>query len=178
MTFLRHSSRHVHHTVAAHVEAGLAALKWTVADETPFGAPVVTFDRTRSAADFIVPGQKVTGLHAGLVTISIGSEFQPDPEELGSGLVVTEIPVFVDIFQDLDAHAQGLAEDTRDIFLGRQAFWPKRFIPVVNQATSTPVPGWTIEFDDIERDKPEHTFALAWQVVKATAMVRFQEVGE
>jgi len=178
MTFLRHSSRHVHHTVADHVEAGLAALSWTNAATTPFGSPVVTFDRTRSAADFLVPGVTPSGLKAGLVCITLGNEFQPDPEEMGSGLHVVELPIFVDVFMDVDAHAQTLAEDARDIFLGRQAFWPKRFIPVVNQATSTAVPGWSIEFDDVERDRPEHSFALAWQVVKATAMVRYQEVNE
>ena len=44
--FLRHSSRHIHHTVAGHIEAGLTQLGWTDHTQTPFGAPALTFQRT------------------------------------------------------------------------------------------------------------------------------------
>lgn len=165
MTYLRHATRHIHHTVADHIEARLNTDLWTVAGQVPFGGEPVTVERTPAQSKDVGARQ---------VRISVGNEFSPVPEEMGGPLTSQEVPVFVDVFMNTEAAAIALACDVRDALLGRTA---SRFIPVINQIDGTEVPGWMIEFEDVERLRPDAVTAFHWQVVKATAVVRFLEVG-
>lgn len=171
MVFLRHASRHVHATVANHVKAGLTELGWDDAATTPLGAPAVSVQTTAALTGGRVD-KKVT---AGLVSITLGNEFAPDPQELGGALFLQEYPIFIDVFMGTEGETTALACDIRDILLGRFEF-AGRSIPVVDQVTSTPVDGWRIEFDDVERTTPENTYSLFWQVVKVTAATYYPEV--
>lgn len=171
MTYLRHASRHVHHTVANYLLDQLTALDWTDPANTPFGAPAVTMWRTPA----IVGTTLTERVAPGVVSCTLGDEYGPDPEELGGPLHSQEYPLFVDIFQDSHATALALANDIRDIFLGRLPE-TRRWLDVVNQINGQIVPGWKMELEDVERVKPETVLPLHWQVVKVTAVAYFPEV--
>lgn len=171
MTFLRHAARHVHHTVANHVETQLGVLNWTTVGQVPFDSPVVQVRRTAA----IVGGTLGKTTKAGTVAITIGTEFAPGSEEMGGALSSQEYPIFIDVFQDTEATTLALALDIKDILLGR---FPgtARYLPVIDQTTGTPVDGWKIELDDVERVEPDYNFALFWQIVKVTAVAYYPEV--
>lgn len=172
MTWLRHAARHVHHSAADYLQAQLEALDWMDPDETPFGAPPVKIRRTAGILGNKLADDKVV---AGTVAITLGSEVAPDEQELGGPLSAQEYPLFIDIFQDSDAAVVSLATDVRDIFMGRMPN-SQRWLPVTNQITGAVVPGWKLEFEDIERVTPDATLPLHWQVVKVTATAFFPEV--
>jgi hypothetical protein len=171
MTYLRFSSRHIHHTVADYVKAQMAALSWTTAGSVPFDAPVLKF--TTATA---MPSNRtdlVKTIEPGMVAITVGDEPDTIEEELGGELVTLELPIFFDIFMDSDATALAVANDIRDILKGRIS-GSKRHLPVVDQITSAEVAGWTIELTDVERARPDHN-VLHWQIVKVTATTTFLE---
>lgn len=170
MSYLRHASRHIHHTIADAIEGLLDDLHWTSTDAAlrPFGAGQVVVKRTGGVTD------KDRKIAAGEVFVTIGGEAMPETLELGGPLTQQEIPVFVDILMAEDAHAVCLAADVRDALLGRIASVP-RVLPVVDQTTGTAVPGWRISFEDVERVVPDQVLALHWQIVKVAAIVEFQE---
>lgn len=172
MTYLRHAARHVHHTVADYLQAQLDELGWTDPDATPFGAKPVTILRTPS----VVGGSLADKVTAGVISVTLGDEFGPDHEEMGGPLHSQEYPFFIDVFQDTHASALALASDIRDIFLGRLP-GTQRWLDVVNQVNDQIVPGWKMEFEDIERVAPETVMPLRWQVVKITAVAYFPEVA-
>lgn len=174
MTYLRHAPRHVHHTVANHISARLTAMGWTDASTTPFGAKPAKVIKVPAIAGTQLITDRVT---AGTVAITLGDEFGPDLEEMGGVFTSQEYPIFVDIFQDTDAAALALASDIRDIVLGR-AVGSQRWLDVINQSTQEPVPGWKIEFDDVDRVSPETAMPLRWQVVKVTAVAYFNDVQQ
>lgn len=166
--FLRHASRHVHHTIASFVEDNLGVLGWTSTNvsERPFGAEQLTIKRVSSPQN---------ELAAGLVTITLGDEVDPDSLEMGGPLSQQDFPIFVDIYMDQDATALAVACDVRDLLLGRFDF-ARPFLPVIDQATALEVVGWRITFDDVERARPDNQpGSLHWQVVKVTAVVEFPE---
>lgn len=169
MAFLRHAPRHVHHTVANHIAEQLAVLGWTTPGSVPFDSPAVKVRRTAAIAGGTL-GKTTT---AGTVAITIGNEPIPDLEEMGGPLGSQEYPIFIDCFQDTEATVLALATDIKDILMGR--IGGKRYLPVIDQSTGTPVAGWGIELEDIERVEPDYNFALFWQVVKVTAVTYFPE---
>ena len=171
MTYLRHASRHVHHSVADYLQAQLEELGWTDPDATPFGATPVTLIRTPA----IVGGALTEKITAGTVAITLGDEYGPDIEELGGPLHSQDYPLFVDVFQATSAEALALASDIRDIFLARLP-GTQRWLDVTNQINDQVVPGWKLEFEDIERVQPETVMPLRWQVIKVTAVAYFPEV--
>lgn len=171
MTYLRHAGRHVLHSVANYIETQLGTLQWTVEGFVPFGAAQVKIIRTPA----FVGGALDKAIKPGVVAMSLGDEFMPDMEELGGALASQEYPIFIDVFQDTSASALTLATDIRDILLGRLPD-TQRWLDVTDQATQSVVPGWKLEFDDIERVQPETASPINWQVVKVTAVAYFPEV--
>lgn len=173
MTYLRHASRHVHHTVANYLQAQLDDLHWTDPHATPFGAATVTMIRTPAV---LADGHLEKKVTAGTVAITLGDEYRPMEEELGGPLFSQEYPLFIDVFQTTHSSALALAGDIRDILLGRLP-GTKRWLEVINQINAQVVPGWRLELEDIERVAPETTLPLRWQVVKCTAVAYFPEVA-
>lgn len=171
MTFLRHAGRHIHKTVLDYLDVQLTALDWRSATNSPFGAtPITMISRP------VVMGDRLDeAIKPGVVAVSLGDELASTMEEVGGPLAVQEYPFFIDIFQDNEATAVALATDVRDIFMGRLP-GTKRFLPVKNGATGATVPGWQIEFEDVERVRPETAMPYHWQVVKVTATTYFPEV--
>ena len=171
MTYLRHASRHIHHTVANYIVEHLTALGWTQEGNVPFDSPVVKVWKSPA----IIGNSLDRNVVPGVVAINLGNEITPDLEELGGPLTSQVYPVFIDIFQDHEATALALANDVKDILLGRLP-GTRRSLRLINQVTGQEVPDWWIELDDIERVKPDSNFALRWQVVKVSANAYFNEV--
>ena len=171
MSYLRHASRHVFHTVAARIETAIGELGWTSADEAerPFGV-----DRVAVRRHTPVTGENGDGFKPYVLAITLGSEAMPEEQELGNGVSMQEYPIFCDILMPNDALAVTLASDVRDLCLGRMTGYRRAF-PVIDQITQAAVPDWRIELDDIERTRPDVDLPLAWQVVKLTAQVHFPE---
>lgn len=175
MTWLRHASRHVHATVLNYVRDAIIELDWTQADSTlrPFGdlsAPVVFTDEQAITGDGLAQG-----ITAGVVACTLGTEFAPEMEEMGGALASQEYPIFFDVFQASEAVAVALANDIRDILMGRLEN-TRRWLPLINQINGAEVVGWRVELDEVERDRPERNLPLHWQVVRVTATAYFPEV--
>jgi hypothetical protein len=171
MTFLRHPTRQVHHTVANHLETGLATLGWTVAGQTPFGAPVV--DLTTLSGTF---GAKEAGtVTDGSAVLSLGPEAGPESEELGGPLHRADLAMVLDVFMSKAAYASTLLEDCRDILLGRLPAPGPRSIPVVDQNAGTAAVGWMLSFGDLELRTPDRINALHWRALAFTVEIRFPE---
>jgi hypothetical protein len=172
MTWLRHAGRHVHHTAANYLRTQLDALEWTNTDVTlrPFGGTQVTL-WTEAA---VLEDGLVDKVEPGVVAITIGDELYPEMQEMGGPLATQEYPLFVDCFHDTVETTLALATDVRDIFMGRLP-GSQPWLDVVNQSNQAAVPGWRMEFEDVERIKPETKLRLHWQVVKVTATTFFPE---
>lgn len=173
-TWLRHAGRHVHHTAANYLRTQLDDLDWLGTDPNvavPFGSPPVQLLTTP-----VILGEKLAEIvKPGTVAITLGDELTPAMEEMGGPLASQGYPLFVDVFSDTEETTLALATDVRDIFMGRLP-GTQRFLDVINQATSIVAPGWQMEFEDVERVRPEMKLPLYWQVVKVTATTYFPEV--
>lgn len=171
MTWLRHSSRHLHATVTQYLEAQLHTLGWDVTGGVPFGADPVSFVEV-----WPQDWQSISRLASGSVSISVGDEPAVAEQELGGHLVQQDMPIFVDMYCAKASQAMALACDVRDIFLGRLP-GSSRVAALKDFRTdpATDVPGWQIEFIDVIREVPGSLSPL-WQVVKATAECTFNEV--
>lgn len=172
MTYLRHSSRHIHQTVFKYVTDQLTVLGWMSTDPTvrPFGAtstPVLVQD--------VIPRESEAraGLKAGTVAVTLGRDPVSVDEELGSGFSSIAYPFFVDCFETTPGVALSLATDIRDIFMG-QLPTSVRVLPVLDFSSSSAgvaVDGWNLEFDDIERlPSPDLD---SWHIVHVTATLYY-----
>ena len=169
MTYLRHASRHVHETVLKHVEYHIGALGWTTPGSTPFAAPVVEIQGSMPEEH-----EEIKRLQPGRLAVTLGPVTDPMPQEMGGPLVAVEYPFFFDCFMDTDATATALADDVRDILLGRQAH-TSTYLKVFDFTTATPVAisGWMLEIDDVVRTKAVGW--KNWQITKATATLYYNE---
>lgn len=168
MTWLRFAPRHIHGTVVTYLSDLLDDLDWTTTNP-PLGAPQVRIQA------FMPPESELSSVKAGLVTISMGDEVDAVEEEMGGPLHSQEYPIFVDVFMEKEAHALSLATDIRDCFRGRIS-GSRRVMPVMDQSEATPtaVPGWQMEFQDVQRERIDR-LPIFWQSVKLTAFVEFPE---
>lgn len=174
MSWLRHAGRHVHHTAANYLATQLGDLGWLDDDvaNRPFGGTQVAIRTVPAIND---EGKVVDGVGSGTVAITLGDELAPLLQEVGGPLSTQAYPLFVDCFHDTEETTLALATDVRDIFLGRLP-GAATSLAVVNQASQVVEPGWMMEFEDVERTRPETRIQLHWQVVKVTADTYFQEV--
>jgi hypothetical protein len=172
MSWLRHAGRHVHHTAANYLREQLGDLGWTAADasDRPFGGTQVVMWTAPAISDDGL-NDKVA---PGVVAITLGDELAPALQELGGPLSEQNYPLFIDCFHDTEETTLALATDVRDIFMGRLP-GTSTFLDVVNQSDQQAVPGWRMEFEDIERLRPDAKVRLHWQVVKVTAATFFPE---
>lgn len=173
MTFPRHASRNVQHTVMNRVKDALTTLGWLDEGTLPFGtdfAAVVKF----TDAPAIAGDKLVEGIEAGVIACTLGPEFNPDEQEIGGPLSLQEYPIFFDLFQPRYATATALADDVRDALMGRFV-GTKRAFPIIDQRDDSQIAGWTCELADVEIVRPEIRLPLHWQVVKVTAEVYYLE---
>lgn len=172
MTFLRHASRAVHQSMVGYMTQQLTALDWIgPSSEVPFGAapvkiqPVPAFIGNNIDPAIVVPST---------VAINLGHEPKPVMGEVGGPLAYQDFPFFFDVFSDKAAICTALANDIRDILMGRFA-GQTRFLTITDPISQTVRTDWSVELMDIELVRPEHTFPLAWISVHATAMANFSE---
>lgn len=166
---MRHLSRHLQATVQNHVRDHLAFLDWIGPEEnTPFGALPVQYQTVRPSEALL---QSVT---PNLVAVSFGGQTDDAEEQMGGGLVSQEHVVFVDVYAENEGVGLALAEDIRDLLVGRASYlsYASRFLKVHDQATTPPtvVPGYLLEFTEVFREPAEREIgSVDWQVIRATA---------
>lgn len=169
MTYLRHSTRMIHQTIADHVTSFLDDLNWTTEGSVPFQATKVTVQTT-------IPKkyEKAKQLAPGTVAVTLGDEEAVKGIEVGGYLSTFTLPLFIDCFQDKEGTALGLALDVRDILCARVP-GAKRIIPVYDYANDpkTLATGYQIEFLGVTRE--QHQQSPTWQMVTALAEVTFTD---
>ncbi len=161
---MRHRERHVHATIQAFVEEGLAALGW-FDDPAPFGTVPAT----------VVGYQPLEAGHTpsyNTVAVSMGDSTADEAWELGGGLHVCTYPFFVDIYAANEPIGVALSNDIKDHFTER--IIPLRDYTTTSQGVPTDA---QIEFDDVVTEKvPTATTTLdrrTWRSVKAMAVTYF-----
>lgn len=177
MSNLRFRVRHVHRTLADHLEAQLILLGWGNS-AAPAGDPVnaaVNFGTTPVTFIEFQPDEAGKEVKANTVAITLGDEPSAEDEELGDGLRVIKFPLFVDIYGADQSIAASIASDVKRLL-------EDLYLPVRDYTT---VPGGAVsseylelDKDDVVIEKPQATLGLAdfkryWRVVKTMAQVHY-----
>lgn len=166
---LRHLSRHLQATVQDHIQRHLTALGWIgPAEGVPFGARAVDYQTVRPSESLL------KSLAPNLVSVSFGLQGDDTEEQMGGGLLSQDHVLFVDVYAENEGIGLALAEDVRDLLVGRASYRenPSRYLVLEDQMTEppTPVPAYKAEFTDVFREPSDRELANAdWQIVKATA---------
>lgn len=169
MTYLRFAARHAQRSLTDALGLWLTSTGWLgPAGVVPFGVDpfVLTVGRLDESAIRTVTGN--------MINVSFAGETDDLDEELGGGLMSTEMVLFVDIIADTDGVAVAVGADVKDRLTGR-APGTSRFVDVRDQ-TTTPalvVPGWRMELLDVTRERANEALRPNWYVVKATAVLTF-----
>lgn len=171
MDYLRFASRHVQQSIAVHVRDWVDGLGW-LGSTPPFGTTPVRFQVGRMDEASLVA---ITG---NLIGVSFGGELDDVTEQLGGGLASSELVVFVDVVGVSDAVAVAVASDVKDLLTSR-APGTSRTVPVRDWAAVPPVvvPGWSVEFTDVMRERANENIRSNWHVVKTTAVLTFPGDG-
>ena len=164
---LRFRIRHVHKTIADHIEAELKTLGW-VEQPVNFQTVPITFLEFQ-------PDEAGKTIAANTVAITLGDEPSAEDLELGDGLREIAYPVFVDVYGANQSIAASIASDVRDVL-------EDLYLPVRDFTTD---PAGVITDERIQLDKDDLTverpsgangasdFRRFWRVVKTTARVHF-----
>lgn len=163
---MRHRWRHVHKTLADHIEAQLTALGWVV-PPINFAAEPVTFIEVTPEVD------KGVDVKNNTVAITLGDEPADQDEEMGDGLKSTDFPLFVDVYGENATIARAICSDVKSIL-------NDLYLHVID-FTSTPTQ--TDEYIEIDKSTVIHEtppasfgatdFRKHWRVVKAIATTYF-----
>lgn len=165
---LRFRSRHVHHTLALHLEAELTRLGWAGAGAINFGTVAATFVEIQpdEAGDKILPNT---------IAITLGDEPAADDEEMGDGSRVIAYPLFVDVYGENQSIAVSIASDVKHLL-------EDLYLPVLDYTTSTSGTS-TEEYLELDKDDllvqtPPAAATMAdfrryWRVVKTIAQVHY-----
>lgn len=168
---LRFRARHVHKTLADHLEAELASLGWV--------DPPVNFETLPITFLEYQPEDAGREIKPNTVAITLGDESGDEPQELGAssgGLWAVEYPVFVDIYGANASLAISIASDVKDV-LGDLSLNVRDFVadPL---GVETPDRLW-VERETVAVERPPASLGSPdlrkyWRVVKAVVTVRFQ----
>lgn len=174
MGYLAYAVRHVQATLEDHVEDHLESRGWLgPAEDVPFGATVLSDDQGRPKVQRGAMDEARLKAAAGnMVVVSFGNEPDDEPQDMGGGLMMVEHTIFVDCLGEKDGIALSLASDVKDLLAGR-APGTTRYVTVVDQRTTTPVPGWRCELADVYRTEGNPATRRYWQIVKATAQITY-----
>lgn len=167
---LRFRPRHVHKTLAAHLESELLDLGW-VNSPVNFGTTPITF------SEFEPDEPGPTEIKPNTVSITLGDEPGDSLEELGGRLWKAYFPVFVDIYGVNSSVARSIADDVKTVFADLSLTvldWTS------NLAGDTTGEMLFIERESIEVERPPAAadakdIRKNWRVVKAMAEVTFQD---
>src|SRR5687768_14927970 len=106
---MRFRGRHVHRTIALHLETELRALGWKTQEDVTLGSPVILGALPVSYEQF--EPDEVVDIQPNVVSITLGDEPSARDEELGDGLRELALPVFVDIYAENQSTALSIAAD-------------------------------------------------------------------
>lgn len=147
MVWLRHSLRHIHRSTFDYVVDQMTALGW-VGPTVPFGTLPITF-MSEYPQEFDVTKAR---LAANRVAVTMGTEDEPEWLELGGVLAAQRMPCFADIYADSEGVAAAISTDIKDCLLGRFPGTSRRIdVMDYSQSPAVAVPGWKIEFLNVER---------------------------
>jgi len=173
MTYLRHASRHIHQTVLDRIRAGLVEDEWLdVADGgAPFGGNEILWQPKRMKESELVG---IT-TEQSIVAPWFASEPEPEPQELGGGLVMVSHALVVDVIGESDGVSLAISGDIMDRLTGLKTD-TSRFEPVYDYSATprTAVVGYQIEFVNVVRSRPEASdLQRTWNVIVADVEVYF-----
>lgn len=164
---LRFRIRHVHKTLADHLENALADLGWV---NTPvnFGTTPITF------LEFS-PDEAGQAIAANTVAITLGDEPSAVDQELGDGLREIAFPVYVDIYGANQSIAASIASDVKhlleDCYLQVRDY-------TASAAGAETTERIELDKDDVTVEKPPvgqgtSDFRRFWRVVRTQARVQY-----
>lgn len=173
MTYLRHATRHVQQTVLDRIRAGLVTDEWLdVADgAAPFGGDQIRWQPRRMKESELVA---ITTQET-IVAPWFASEPEPEPQELGGGLVMVSHALVVDVVGESDGVSLAVTSDIMDRLTGLKPD-TSRFEPVYDYSAvpRTAVVGYQIEFVNVGRSRPEaDDMKRTWNVITADVEVYF-----
>jgi hypothetical protein len=149
---LRHAQRHIEASTKAHIRTRLTALGWLNADPTPrpFGAGLTVLTETMTGTFGDDPKHTiVAGTDTPVVNIVVAGQGEDVDQEVGGPLVETPYSLFVTVVA-LPSLAAALGEDVLDLLAGRTS---RPVIPFIDQITSLPVTGETLELAEVSSGK-------------------------
>lgn len=173
MTYLRHATRHVHQTVLDRIRAGLVTDEWLdVADgAAPFGGDAILWQPRRMKESELL----AITTEQSIVAPWFASEPEPEPQELGGGLVMVAHALVIDVIGESDGVSLAITSDIMDRLTGLKPD-TSRFEPVYDYSATprTAVVGYQIEFVNVARSRPEaDDMKRTWNVIVADAEVYF-----
>lgn len=173
MTYLRHATRHVQQTVLDRIRAGLVTDEWLdVADgAAPFGGNEILWQPGRMKESELVG---IT-TEQSIVAPWFASEPEPEPQELGGGLVMVSHALVIDVVGESDGVSLALSGDILDRLTGLKPD-TSRFEPVYDYSATprTAVVGYQMEFVSARRSRPEaDDMQRTWNVITADVEVFF-----
>ena len=167
---MRFRPRHVHKTIADHLEAELGTLGW-VSEPINFGATPVTF------REFEPDEPNPVEIKPNTVSITLGDEL-PDAElELGGRLLSTKFVLFVDVYGENSSVARSICSDVKDVLVDL----PLTVLDFTTSGSGVPTSERIfIERDSVLVERPDGSadakdIRKNWRVVKATVEVTFQD---
>lgn len=164
---LRFRIRHVHKTLADHLETELTNLGW-VAPPVNFGTAPMTFLEFQ-------PDEAGQQVKPNTVAVTLGDEPSAEDLELGDGLREISFPVYVDVYGANQSIAASIASDVKtlleDCYL--------QVLDFTASAAGTPTQERIeLDKDDVTVEKPPvgqgtSDFRRYWRVVRTTARVQY-----
>lgn len=166
---LRFRIRHVHKTIADHIEAQMALLGWVT--------PPVNFDTTPMTFLEFQPDEAGKTIAPNTVAITLGDEGAAEDMEMGDGLREVAYPLFIDIYGANQSIAASIASDIKtlveDTYLKVRDF-------TTNPAGVETQEQIELDKDDVTVERPAAATGATdsrryWRVVKTTARVHYIE---
>lgn len=167
---MRFRPRHVHKTIADHIEAEMATLGW-VTPPVNFGTAPLTFK------EFEPDEPTPTTIVPNTVSITLGDEMPDEELELGGRLLATRFPLFVDVYGENFSIARSICSDVKDILVDLPLDVLDYTASNTGAATQERI---FIERNSILVERPAGSadakdIRKNWRVVKATVEVTFQD---
>lgn len=164
---LRFRSRHVQQTMLDRLQTRLTDLGWVDAPVN-FATTPITFMETEpefEGAEVLAPNT---------VAVTLLSEAEDEPFELGGGLFKVTYIFAVDIFGATPPVAQSIASDVKDVFTANPT------LPIVDYTGAVPTESDEyLEITDVTVVRPplergSHGYKLRWRTVQGRIVAYFQ----
>ena len=178
---MRWPTRQLQASIEKHLREGMTALGWFT-DPPQHTADPVVWDPEHDTEGLVAGGGPQA---SNLIGLSVGDVPDTRPQEIGQGLVLVSVPVFLDVYGENRSVALNIGDDLQGILTG-EVWSPSRFIPFHDFTTDPPtlVTDRAIEARLVEAVWPGTGSGLQyaewrrrWRVVRFTADVYFNTAG-